>query len=270
MNRPLLMLAEGNFSVPIDYRDLLKQYQTASEAEKHFDSWVIKIVTAVRQRGLLEKTYVASVEMAQQLSGLRIGEFITENEADGLRTEYFLETAAYREALEGRQTIFVGRKGPGKSANLIKLSAALSSDRRNLVCVIKPIAYDFQAVVQLLKSCRELDIKGYTIESLWKFLIYSEMANTAANAIRSRPSGALESDERDLMRIADANRSILDPDFSIRLERCIKLLSKAVSKGSGIEDRQKGISEALHSGFLRSARSTCEGISSVENNAPTA
>lgn len=256
MHRPLLMLAEGNFSVPIDYRDLLKQYQTASEAERHFDCWVVNIVTAVRQRGLLEKTYVASVEMAQQLSGLRIGEFIAENEAEGLRTEYFVETAAYREALEGRQTIFVGRKGSGKSANLIKLAAALSSDKRNLVCVIKPIAYDFQAVVQLLKSCREVDIKGYTIESLWKFLIYSEMANTAANAIRSRPSTAIEADERDLMRIADANRSILDPDFSIRLERCIKLLSKAVTQGSGIEDRQKGISEALHSGFLKDLRNS--------------
>jgi hypothetical protein len=265
MHRPLLMLAEGNFPVPIDYRDLLKQYQTASEAEKHFDVWILGILSGARQRGLSQKAFVATVEMARELNSLRIGEFIAENEAERLRNEYFIETAAYREALEGRQTIFVGRKGAGKSANLIKLADAFAADKRNLVCVLKPIAYDFQGVVSLLKMCRDADIKGYMIESLWKFLIYSEIANAAANAIRSRPSGGIEKHERKLMALADANNSLLEPDFSIRLERCIKSLQTAVESGDGIEERQKGISESLHRGFLKDLRNALSEALAAKN-----
>jgi hypothetical protein len=214
---------------------------------------------------LHERDYLAALEMARELSELRIGEFIAENEADALRHEYFVETAVYREALDGRQTIFVGRKGAGKSANLIKLADAFAADKRNLVCVIKPIAYDFQAVVQLLKQCRDIDTKGYTIEALWKFLISSEIANAATNAIRARPSLTVESHERKLMQLADANTSLLEPDFSIRLERCIKSLSAVVAKGDSIEGRRRGISEALHAGFLKDLRNSLSSALGSKN-----
>lgn len=255
MQRSLLMLAEGSFDVPIDYRDLLKQYQTASEAEKHFDAWISPLLQSMRQRGLTDKSYIASLEMAKRLNALRIGEPIAENEANQLREEYFVETAAYREALDGRHAIFVGRKGAGKSANLIKLASAFAADRRNTVCVIKPIAYEFQGIVELLKVCRTADMKTYAIESLWKFLIYTEIANSAVAAIRSRPSEMIEPSEMDLVALVDQHASLVNADFAIRLERCIQLLlATDLSKSDGIETRRVAISEALHGGLLKNLR----------------
>lgn len=255
MGKPLLMLAHGDFTAPIDYRDLLKHYQTATEAERHFDAWIVPILTSFKQRGLSEKAFIAAVEMARQLTSLRIGEPIAENEANSLRDEYFVETYSYREALEGRQTIFVGRKGSGKSASFIKLAAALDADKRNLVCIIKPIAYEFQGIVKLLNKYRDADIKGYAIESLWKFLIYSEIANAAAATIRGRLSQTVDSDEMTLLSLLEQNRGLLESDFSVRLERCIEaLLQSASSSDEGTEARRLGISEALHAGFLRHLR----------------
>lgn len=255
IRRPLLMLAHGEFAVPVDYRDLLKQYQTASEAANHFQAWIVGVLDSLQQRGLSQKAFVASVEMAQQLSAIRIGETIAENEAERLKDDYFVETAAYNEALEGRQTIFVGRKGAGKSAALIKLASVLGADKRNLVCVIKPIAYEFQGIIQLMAKYREADIKGYAIESLWKFLIYSELAKTAVAAIKLRPSQLIEPHEINLTFLLDENRDLLAADFSVRLERCVKLLLQAASQNaSGTEARRVAISEALHTGFLKNLR----------------
>ena len=69
----------------------------------------------------------------------------------------------------------VGRKGSGKTAIFLKLGSKLAENKRNLVCVIKPIAYDLEGVVSLLKKYKERDAKGYAIESLWKFLLYAEI-----------------------------------------------------------------------------------------------
>ena len=40
--KPLLMLAEGEFSSPIDYRDFLKHYKTASEALGYLEEWLLR------------------------------------------------------------------------------------------------------------------------------------------------------------------------------------------------------------------------------------
>ena len=42
-NKPLLMLAEGNFSSPIDYRDFLKHYHAASEALEYLKEWLPRV-----------------------------------------------------------------------------------------------------------------------------------------------------------------------------------------------------------------------------------
>ena len=42
-NKPLLMLAEGNFSSPIDYRDFLKHYHAASEALEYLREWLPRV-----------------------------------------------------------------------------------------------------------------------------------------------------------------------------------------------------------------------------------
>jgi hypothetical protein len=135
LEKPMLMLGQGDALTPLDYRDLLKQYQTASEAERHLHSWIVPIMERHKSKTSAQQLYLNSVKLAQQLSELKIGEPIAENEAENLVNNYFVETTTYREAFDGRQALFVGRKGAGKSANFIKLKSALAADKRNFVLV---------------------------------------------------------------------------------------------------------------------------------------
>jgi hypothetical protein len=142
MGKDLLMLAEGNFLAPIDYREMLLHYQTAFEAGKHLDGWLAAIEKRFYEGRAAAQVHATSVRLATELKGLQFGEYIAENEAEQLVQEYFVETSAYREALEGPYGIFVGRKGSGKTADMLKLASELGKDRRNLVCVIKPVGYE--------------------------------------------------------------------------------------------------------------------------------
>lgn len=256
LGKSVLMLAQGDALAPLDYRDLLKQYQTGSEAERHLHNWIVPIMEQLRKKSISQQLYLNTVRLAQRLSELKIGEPIAENEADSLVNNYFVETTTYREALDGRQAIFVGRKGAGKSASFIKLTSALLADKRNLVCVIKPLSYEMHGIIDLMRRYRAINLKGYAVESIWKFLIYSEIAITTEALITKRPSGLLQENEKDLIALLDQNSEMLRQDFSVRLERCIQALLVGAESvaGSSIEKGRVAISETLHTGLLRKLR----------------
>ena len=141
-SKPLLIIAEGIFLALVDYRDLLKHYSSATEALSHLESWITTIEEHWRQQTKTGVTQRSHVQLATELRNLRLGEYVAENESSDALTEHFVSTSAYEDAVNGRQTVFVGRKGAGKTANLIKLEHEFSVDSRAIVCVVKPVAYE--------------------------------------------------------------------------------------------------------------------------------
>jgi hypothetical protein len=257
MERPSLMLAEGDFLAPIDYRDLLHHYHTATHAMKHVEDWLRPLDESSLVAQQRQSEYAQTVRLATELKGLQLGEYIAENEPHRLVNEYFVETASYREGLEGTQSVFVGRKGSGKTANLLKLADELERRRGNLVCVIKPVAYELHGVLELMRRYRERDLKGYALESLWKFLLYTEMANVAARSIERRTGGGVSEEEQVLIDILNAAGPLLKEDFSVRLERCAETLVTAPTPADGttsLEGSRIAISEILHSTVLSQLR----------------
>ena len=146
------MLAEDDFLPPIDFRDDLRSYKTAAEALRYLNEWIPPIEQTMKVTQ--EATGVQhTARLARgDLRNLRFGNHVAEYEEENLVGEYFIPTAAYDDAVRGNQTVFVGRKGSGKTANLIKLKDELSRHQRNVVCVIKPQRSQMLAVVDLLKQ----------------------------------------------------------------------------------------------------------------------
>jgi hypothetical protein len=258
MGKRVLMIAEGDYLAPLDYRDMLRQYQTASAARRHLDAWIQPLEDNWRANRQSKEALSSRIRLATELKGLQLGEYIAENEGERLVDGYFIETAAYREALAGTtHTIFVGRKGTGKSANFLQLSARLQADARNILSVIKPVAYELEAILKILRGYSDRDRKGYVIESLWKFLLYSDVANALAHKLSPRVTAALSVEESAFLDFFQLHQTLLSGDFSTRLERCVAVLEEQASEESAkaeVEDFRRSISEVLHSGFLRDLR----------------
>ena len=257
MGKELLMLEEGDFFIPIDYRDSLKQYQTANQAVTILEEWLNPIQAQWIEAEQSKVQHATQVTLAAELRSLKVGEYLAENEITNLIEDYFVETTAYTEALQGNNIIFVGRKGSGKTANLFKLENNLSNDPRNLVCVIKPIAYELEGIVELLRRYNERDEKGYLIESLWKFLIYTEMGRAAIERINNRASGEVFENEKDLVQFNKETDYLLNEDFTIRLERTVENIIKyprPSTRDGSMEEFRGAISEAIHKGVLSKLR----------------
>jgi hypothetical protein len=251
--KPLLMLVEEDYRVPVDYHDLVQLYSTGRQCAERAEPWLQEVASTYTRLQTQPRPHIAAIQLATELRSLRFGEHIAENERDVL-DEYFVETSGYSEALKGRHTIFVGRKGSGKTANLFRIASVLGGDKRNLVCVVKPVGYEVDAVARLLRRYRERDTKGYLVESLWKFLLYTELAKTTAEWIETRPAGyALGSDEERLLDLLGHDGGALREEFAVRLERAVEALCK-VDEGDTIEASRVAISQTLHDAVLRDLR----------------
>lgn len=245
----ILMLAEEDYSGPLDYRDMLSHYESAKKCESYTDEWLKRLQLRAPTHGSR-----AFHSVGTELRGLRFGEHVAENEVDSLG-EYFLPTSAYDDVLRSRDTLFVGRRGTGKTANALQAFEELSEDTRNLAVMIKPAGYEFSGLLAVLGSLPN-ELKAYFIDSLWRFLIQSELASVILAKIEDRPSGIpITQAEGDLIRYADESRFGIREDFAVRLERTVDALSERLDlPPGGVADGRNLINEAMHSTALRELR----------------
>jgi hypothetical protein len=264
MGKPMLMLAEAPYTPPLDYRDLLRVHATAASAETLFDEWFAPLIESIRRQENNAEHYLDQQAARTVLERINLGEWIAENESDSL-IDYFIPTAAYNEALRANHSIFIGRKGTGKTATFYKLHSELSSDLRNHVCLIKPIAYELEGIVQILNRAQQAAESGYLIESLWKFLIATELAKALYTQINSRPVyHGRTPHERDLVEFVDQNSSWIMPEFSLRLEDAIlRLLS--MPPAASMEGHRNSISEKLHGDMLPRLKTVTGNLISTKN-----
>jgi hypothetical protein len=252
LRKNLLMLAHTPFDPPTDYRLLLKSHGTAEECSRYVAAWLLDLGIA-RRRPRRPEEGTRRKASTLELRYLSIGEPVAEHENLQL-DEYFVETTAYFHALEAQATIMIGRRGTGKTANLIALQAAFGRDRRNHVCTVKPVGYEVEGLVRLLKEDLHEAERGYLIDSLWKFLIYSELAASVCRELEARPTHQAPSASEDkLTKYVNANAAILLTPFSQRLDRAVRSLA-GVGDLKAREEQRTRISENLHSALLGDLR----------------
>ena len=250
--KPLLMLAHTPFRCPTDYQQFLKEHNTSQDCIYHLDSWM-EAIPLPRRRARRSADLRLPTSPTPQLRDLSLGEPVAENERSRL-DDYFVETSSFYEAQESDLSIFVGRRGTGKTASFIALNKEFRRDARNHVCTVQPVGYEVDGLIRLLSEDWRTAERGYLIESLWKFLLYTELAASVLTSIEDRPTYQQTTEgEEQLVQYVQANTSVLLASFSQRLNRAVGDLS-----GTGhlkdIDSQRARISEYLHRTHLAQLR----------------
>jgi Cdc6-like AAA superfamily ATPase len=250
----LLMLAHYPFNPPVDFSSLLHVHRTARECRDVAEAWIPVIEEDYAQTREKYRRQRRERRTAAGLLQISLGEVWAENERDQL-SDYFVVTASYTEALNTSQyLICVGRKGSGKTANLYEVSKELRQDKRNHVCIIKPIDYELDGVVRLLTSSLAQADPGYLTQSLWKFLVYTELAQSVRDELQSMPAYYRYTDaESEFLEYVDENRGPILTDFTVRMEYAIRELCD-IGNSASVGDQRARVSEVLHDKLLSDLR----------------
>ncbi|WSQ11323.1 hypothetical protein OG604_28245 [Streptomyces sp. NBC_01231] len=253
LERPLLVVVEPDYRGPVDYKDILYTYHNKKKLAEKLGQWREQAFRAWNHEDTGDSNPAPKVELATELKDLKFGDYVAENESDTL-DEYFVETAEYEAVLNESSVVFVGRKGMGKSANMIRASQVLRDDKRNLVCVVRPTNYDLDGLVSVLQSLGGDGNQSFLVESFWRFLLYSEISLETVAAADRLPAGI--GNGTPLARLRDylAQNDIAE-EFSVRLERVIESVSRDL-KGAArtIEQQRERIAQALHGNIVGNLR----------------
>lgn len=253
MQKPLLMLAHDPYNSPIDFKDILRVHSTAKQCEEELNKWLEPIKEEYKVRKNKYGTHLKDKKALTELSNLFIGEPIAEHEHDNL-SEYFFETREYLEALNAQQTLFIGRKGTGKTANFYKIADELAQDKRNFVCIVQPVGHEIDGVLGLLKQQLSNSERGFLVESIWKFLIYTELAKSVFESYERRPNNIPHTkEESEFIQFVTQHEKMINADFTLRLENAVSQL-KNISECQSIESHRVKVSEILHDRIIAQLR----------------
>jgi hypothetical protein len=106
-----------------------------------------------------------------------------------------------------------------------------------------------------MNEYEQRDEKGHVAESLWKYLLITELALAVEESLGTRPAGAMpDSAEWELLTFIAENADWIKADFGSRLERAVDRLIQSHRPGK-LADQRKRVAEALHAGPIRELRS---------------
>ena len=243
--KPLQMLAHAPFESPTDYTNLLHVHETSEQARSITTDWLSELDKRIPKRRRRKRSTVRSIASKPDIRNLQLGQWVAETEHKSI-DEYFFETSIFQQAIETPISVVVGRRGVGKSATLFALRDYYQRDNRNHVCIVKPVGYELAGLLRILDDLSNRSERGYLIESLWKFLIYAELAASIKNELDARPAYASSTEaESRFQEFWDGNADVLDKPLSDRLNVAITSLS-SVSDLEGAREQRARISELLH------------------------
>ncbi|MCA4753279.1 P-loop ATPase, Sll1717 family [Mycolicibacterium fortuitum] len=261
---PVLMVAESEYISPLDYRDLLFNYSTAAQMVRHVDEW---LSTLPLKPGSSRRLGRLTMDLDLPVSSF--GQYVAENE-DSRLDDYFIQTSEFTSLVDGTATVFVGRKGTGKTATMLQAAADLEKDRRNLVVKVKPTSYELAGLVDLVGRFELHAGSEYLLNNLWNFLLSTEVACRVIGSAETHAAGIGGSAElialdhrldrmgvdktSDLAsRLEDTVSHILEESATVHDDRELKKIVGAALSVHSFKDLHREIRDAASNNYERIA-----------------
>lgn len=247
----LLMITEKPHHTPIDYRELLKKHNNRNECKNNIKPFLNSVHNDIAELLVRKRARQKKQKDISILQKINFGEYIAEHEIENI-FEYYIETSHFQNLIKSEHNIIIGRKGTGKTATFYYLESTLENDVRNHICLIKPINFEIDGLLALHSNLKDEFERGFMIESIWKFLIYTEISKSLYQRIKAKPLYALTDNETEFIDFVKDHSNLILTDFSTRLEQEIASLLEIKTKSQG-EYRIK-VSEILHENIIKVLR----------------
>lgn len=244
LNKKYKFVASQPYPSAIDYQEHLTRFTNISGCKNSVDPFLKEIRNHAIEL-ITEKIDLSKYKRKEgALQKIKFGEMLAEHESNDIY-EYYVNSANDDNLLKAEYNIVVGRKGSGKTAAFYYLNTKYSKDVRNQVVIIKPINFEIDGLIDLIQTTNKEFGKSYIIESVWKFLIYTEILKSIYTRVHEKPEYSLKKDEQAIINYIHQHSERVLPDLSSRLNKLFSDLGVV----AGIEDQtefRSKLSEILH------------------------
>lgn len=221
MDKPLLILQNGDDPVPMDYQELVSSFRHPKDIDKYIADFVPEIAKAFQE----ESSYLKEREETV-LQSLDLGATSAENEMRTLMY-YYLRTDQYLKALRGDAKIVIGRKGTGKSAIFLQIRDQERNKNGQIVLDLKPDGYKLIKFKERILSFLEEGSFQHTIMAFWEYVLLLEICFKILEKDKEKHvrDDSLIEPYRRLSELYHAENYSTEGDFSERMGTLIERIA---------------------------------------------
>ena len=244
LGKQVLVLQEEPIAPILDLGSVSRPIESESQAEQIVKSWIDRQLryllnrtedsqrraTARKQADLLRRVYLGHPDALQ----------------DNRLLDYFVSTKEFEDAIEGRRTIFIGRRGSGKSANFQAIRAEFNDSFTTIAAEIAPDDFELERLSEFLENELELSNPKLVFQHIWQYVLMTELLKSLAektDLLYLSPDDQLRNY---LRQHYDDNRDLLTADFGTRV---VAVLNNVIKTDSGIttDERQYAAEQSIKS-----------------------
>lgn len=234
LGKEVLIIAPKPFSAPIDYSDILVEYQDSADCIIKVKAWIRKKDEIKIEKPIIQTQKSIEDEQDIQLNLLKlgIGYEIAEEEEEQL-LNYFIEIESYSKALNRTSSFIIGRKGSGKTALFIKLVNDFSQNKNDFIVSIKPDSDELLDNIEFARLFDNERSKKAFLLNVWRFVIYSKLLCTCIEKILSSGKIDYSEFEEKILLFYKNNKSISQLNFY----GAINYINKTINHIDEIKDK---------------------------------
>lgn len=242
-------IASQPYPSSIDYQEHLIKFNNLDACQKAVNPFIKELRNDAIELFSEKVDFTKYKRKDGILQKIKFGEMLAEHESTDIY-EYYVNTANDDNLLKAEYNIVVGRKGSGKTAAFYYLNTKFSKDIRNQVVIIKPINFEIDGLIELIQGTNIEFGKSYIVESVWKFLIYTEIIKSIYLRVYEKPLFSLKAEDEEVIDFVEKNEEKILPDLSTRLSQLFLELKRVEGSKDQIEFREK-VAEVLHQDLFK-------------------
>lgn len=244
LGKQVLVLQESPAAPILDLGSVSHRFESESQVQSIVDSWIENQQQLSVTQTIVSQQQALSRQQAVQLRNVYLGHPDALQDNDLLN--YFVKTKECEDAIEGRRSIFIGRRGSGKSANFQKIRAEISGQPNVINVEILPDDFQLEQITSFLKGINNLPDPRLTFQSIWNYVLTTEILKSLAENTDRLFSSADDVSRNTLLNIYRSEYDKLAMDFG---SRAVFALGKLIPLDHGLseEERKSKSEEALKS-----------------------
>ena len=244
LGKQVLVLQQEPIAPILDLGSVSRLVDTETQAEQIVKSWIDVQTESVLSQTAESKRRATTRKEADRIRSIYLGH--PDALQDSQLLEYFVPTKEFEDALEGRRTIFIGRRGSGKSANFRAIKEELSKVPKTITSEIAPDDFELESIAGFLEDGFSFIDQTFVSQSVWNYVLISEILKSLAGRTDKLYQSPNDITRSNLYHYYQDNRELLSLDFGSRVVSVLKDAANVHSQASH-EEKASRAAESIKS-----------------------
>ena len=218
LGKRVLVLQEQPADMVLDLGSIIHNFENEDECDQIVRNWLRNQATLASQRQMERETQGEALRRRDNFASTYLGP--PDALLDTQLQEYFVETNEFGAAKRKERSIFVGRRGAGKSANFKALEEHAKNETDTVVVAIAPDDFEMQTLAASLNTGAGSVTLDMAFQHAWHYILVTEILKEIQPIITTsaEPADLRKLRARNAVKgYCENNQALLAKDFGSRL-----------------------------------------------------